>query len=159
MCHYYREGGQNRAPASYKWSYNLHKWRYTWVTGVLTLRIACIARLYITPRIPGRNPSCTLVLPFFLGGGVESTCPHKKNHPRRTFHYPTLNVQAATFDFRSYVVAMFLNQALTSSGKKRWAPGPIFRLSGPQPRCPAFHCRCRRPKAVELYKSHQDKIS
>jgi len=90
---YYREGGQNRAPASYKWSYNLHKWQYTWVTGVIT-RIACIARFYITPLITGRDSSCTLVLPFFLGG-VESTCPHKKNHPRRTCYYPTLDVQAA----------------------------------------------------------------
>ena len=27
------------APTNYKWSYNLHKWPYKWITGVITLPI------------------------------------------------------------------------------------------------------------------------
>ena len=42
-----------RAPTSYKWSYNPHKWPYQWVTGVITLLIGVV-----TPFINGTGPPC-----------------------------------------------------------------------------------------------------
>jgi len=42
-----------QAPTSHKWSYNLYKWPYKWVTGVITLLIGGI-----TPFINDRGPPC-----------------------------------------------------------------------------------------------------
>ena len=42
------------APTSCKWSYDLYKWPYTWVTGVITLLIGAI-----TPFTTGRETPCT----------------------------------------------------------------------------------------------------
>ena len=40
------------APASYKWSYNPHKWQLKWVTGVITP-----INIFLTLLITGRGPS------------------------------------------------------------------------------------------------------
>ena len=52
------------APTSYKRSYNLYKWPYTWVTGVITLLMEVI-----TPFIIDRGPPCIeyLTLCVFWG--------------------------------------------------------------------------------------------
>ena len=47
------------APTSCKWSYNLYKWPYKWVTGVITLLMGVI-----TPFTTDRGPPCTRVLTF-----------------------------------------------------------------------------------------------